>query len=57
MKTIFKILLVSWLFCVIGIQSFAQPAKGIKVGANYTFYHDTNDIDYSALPGFHLGYA
>lgn len=57
MKTIFKILLVSWLFCVIGIQSFAQPAKGIKVGANYTFYNDANDIDYSALPGFQLGYA
>lgn len=57
MKTIFKTLLVINLFWFISLQSFAQPAKGIKVGANYTFYKNANDVSYSALPGFQLGYA
>lgn len=57
MKTIFTTLLVINLFSVISIQSFAQPAKGIKVGANYTFYKNANNVSYSALPGFQLGYA
>lgn len=57
MKTIFKTLFVINFFFVISIQSSAQPAKGIKVGANYTFYNDANDIKYTALPGFQLGYA
>lgn len=57
MKTILRTLLVINLFYVISYQSFAQPAKGIKVGANYTFYKNANDISYSALPGFQLGYV
>jgi hypothetical protein len=57
MKKFFKTLLVVLLFSFFNLNTFAQPAKGIKVGANYTFYKDSNGIDYSALPGFQLGYA
>lgn len=57
MKNFFKpffallVLVFSYTFTV------AQPAKGIKVGANYTFYKDSNGIDYTARSGFQLGYA
>jgi hypothetical protein len=57
MKTIFKTLLVIIFLCVISYRSISQPAKGIKVGANYTLYKNANDISYSALQGFQLGYA
>jgi len=57
MKKFFKTLLIVLLFSFFNLNTFAQPAKGIKVGANYTFYKDSNGIDYSALPGFQLGYA
>lgn len=57
MKTILKSLPVVILFSILSLQTFAQPAKGIKVGANYTFYKDLNGIDYTPLPGFQFGYA
>lgn len=57
MKTIFRILTISALSLVLNLNTFAQPAKGIKVGANYTIYKDLNGIDYTTLPGFQLGYA
>lgn len=57
MKMIFKNVLVIILFSFLNYNTFAQPAKGIKVGANYTLYNDLNGIDYAAQPGFHFGYA
>jgi hypothetical protein len=57
MKNFSKILLVVIIFSLFAISGYAQPAKGIKVGANYTFYKDLNGIDYTPLPGFQLGYA
>jgi hypothetical protein len=56
MKTIFKTVF-GILFFFISYQTFAQPAKGIKVGANYTFYKDLNGVEYSPLPGFQFGYV
>lgn len=57
MKTILKTLFIAALFSFLNSHSFAQPAKGIKVGANYTFYKDLNGIDYTANPGFQFGYS
>ena len=57
MNKFFKIFLVVLALSSFSILAFAQPAKGIKVGANYTFYKDSNGIDYTALPGFQFGYA
>jgi hypothetical protein len=57
MKNLLKILLVVIVFSFFNLHTFAQPAKGIKVGANYTLYKDSNGIDYTGLPGFQLGYA
>lgn len=57
MKIIFKILILVNLISIINIQTFAQPATGIKVGANYTFYKDLNGVEYSPALGFQFGYA
>ncbi len=57
MKTIFKTLIVVILISLFSIQIFAQPAKGIKIGANYTIYKDLNGVEYSPKPGFQFGYA
>lgn len=57
MKTIFKTLTVVILVSFFSIQILAQPAKGIKVGANYTVYKDLNGVEYSPQPGFQFGYA
>lgn len=57
MKTIFKTLTVVIFISSFYTQSSAQPAKGIKVGANYTFYKDNDITNFSPKIGFQLGYA
>ncbi len=57
MKTIFKTLTVVILISPFNYKIFAQPAKGIKIGANYTIYKDLNGVEYSPNPGFQFGYA
>ena len=57
MKTTLKTILIVLLFASFYTQSLAQPAKGIKLGANYTFYKDLNGVEYSPKPGFQFGYA
>lgn len=57
MKTILKTTPIIILFSILSLQTFAQPASGIKLGANYTFYKNSNGIEFTALPGFQLGYA
>lgn len=57
MKSTLKTILNVFLFASFYTQSFAQPAKGIKIGANYTIYKDLNGVEYSPKPGFQFGYA
>jgi len=56
MKDFFKIIFVIF-FSSSSTLVIAQPANGIKVGANYTFYKYNNGIDYTAQPGFQFGYS
>lgn len=57
MKNFLKILLVVLVFSFFNVHTFAQPAKGIKVGANYTFYKDNDITNFSPKIGYQLGYA
>ena len=57
MKTILKTIFVGLVLFSFYSKSFAQPAKGIKIGANYTIYKDLNGVEYSPKPGFQFGYA
>lgn len=52
-KTIFTVFIFVSLFST----TWAQPASGIKVGANYTFYQDNDITNFSPKIGFQLGYA
>ena len=53
LKPILTILIVTGSFTL----SLAQPASGIKVGANYTFYKDNDITNFSPKIGYHFGYA
>ncbi len=57
MKSILNTILTVLVFSSFYIQTFAQPASGIKVGANYTFYPDNDITNFSPKIGFQLGYA
>jgi hypothetical protein len=53
LKTTFTVFIFVSLFST----TWAQPASGIKIGANYTFYPDNDITNFSPKIGFQLGYA
>jgi len=53
LKTIFTVLIFTSFYTI----TLAQPASGIKVGTNYTFYKDNDITDFSPKIGFQFGYA
>lgn len=52
-----KLFFILFLISFTSTLSFSQPTTGIKLGANYTFYKDSEGIDYSPNMGYQLGYA
>ena len=57
MKTILKTFLTILFFSFFSTLVFGQPATGIKIGANYTFYKDNDITIFSPKMGYQLGYA
>lgn len=57
MTRLFKIILVLSLFLFSISEIGAQTYSGIKVGANYTFYPNSDIRKYDPRPGFQLGYV
>jgi hypothetical protein len=53
LKTIFTVLIFTSFYTI----TLAQPASGIIVGTNYTFYKDNEITDFSPKIGFQFGYA
>lgn len=53
LKPILTILIVTCSFSL----ALAQPANGIKVGTNYTFYKDNDITNFSPKIGYQFGYA
>lgn len=48
-------LFIALFTCVFFVN--AQPTTGLKIGANYTFYKDNEQIDFTPNMGYQLGYA
>jgi hypothetical protein len=57
MKSLLKTIAFVVLFTSLYTITQAQPANGIKVGTNYTFYKDNDITDFTPKIGFQLGYA
>jgi hypothetical protein len=57
MKFCLKTIFTALIFTSFYTTSFAQPASGIKVGANYTLYKDNDITNFSPKIGYQFGYA
>lgn len=57
MRRPFKIIFVLFLFFFPISEIGAQAYSGIKAGANYTFYKNSDIRKYDPRPGFQLGYV